>query len=113
MFRVELADPGSNPCVMHMLAVTKAAAIADRIQHIPMDFWLRLGLGVLAIIVTIVVLRKLAHMDKTILTIVAGVAVSILGFTWIYERNEPTWASPVVNVLSEFFPTKGRIEHKR
>ena len=113
MFPVELRDVGSNTPVMQLLAVTKAATIADHLRHIPMDFWLRLGLGVLTIVVTIILLRKLAHMDKTVLTVVAGLVISVLGFNWIYERNEPHWASPVVDVLSGFLPTKGKVEQKK
>lgn len=98
---------------MQLFAVTKAATFADHLRHIPMDFWLRIGVGILAVIVVITVLRKVAHMDKTVLTIVAGVVVTILGFNWIYERNEPTWASPVVSVVAGFLPTKGKIEQKK
>ncbi|MBI4622546.1 MAG: hypothetical protein HY736_04895 [Verrucomicrobia bacterium] len=98
---------------MLIFAVTKSATIADRLRLIPIDFWLKLGLGVLAIIVAIVLLRKLAHMNKLVLTVVTGLVISFLGFSWIYERNEPNWASPVVNVLSGFFPSKGKLEQKK
>jgi uncharacterized membrane protein HdeD (DUF308 family) len=98
---------------MLILAVANTATIADRLRVIPLDFWLKLGLGVLTIVAAIVLLRKLAHMNKLVLTVVSGLAITFLGFSWIYERNEPTWASPVVNVLSGFFPSKGKIEQKK
>ncbi len=64
-------------------------------------------MAVVVVIGTVIFLRKVAKMNKVILTVVVGLMVTIVGFNWIYERDEPTWASPAVNFLSGFFPTKG------
>ena len=34
-------------------------------------------------------------------------AAVMIGFNWIYERNEPAWATPTVTWLGGFFPGKG------
>jgi hypothetical protein len=79
---------------------------ATSLREISSDFWLRLGIGVVAIIVAVVLLRKLAKVNRVILVVVAFVALTIIGFNWIYERNEPAWATPAVKWLAGFFPTK-------
>jgi predicted tellurium resistance membrane protein TerC len=84
-----------------------AAATA---KAIPQQFWIGIGIAVLALIVLVIVLRKLAKANKVIVTIVAFVVLSIVGFNWIYERSEPSWATPVVQWLANYFPTKGAIK---
>ncbi len=91
-----------------MLLLAAASSVTDKVSGIPAGVWLRLGIGLLALIATVVVLRKLAKMNKVVLGVVVFVVLSIVGFNWIYERNEPAWATPVVEKLAQFFPTKGR-----
>lgn len=81
---------------------------ATSLRDIPSDFWLRLGIGIVGLIVAVGIARKLAQFNKVVLGVVIFVAATILGFNWIYERNEPSWATPVVQWLAEFFPTKRR-----
>lgn len=80
----------------------------DRLQQIPVGFWLRLGLGLLALVAVVLVLRKVAKVNKFVLGVVLFIVLTIVGFNWIYERNEPAWATPVVQWLAGFFPSKGR-----
>jgi hypothetical protein len=96
-----------------MLLVVAAANTADRLKQIPTEFWVKAGLGVAGLIVAVILLRKLAKTNKVVLSIVAAVALSIVGFNWIYERNEPAWATPVVNWLAGFLPSKGKVEQKK
>ena len=96
---------------MQFLAAAAASkSSADRLHEISPEFWVKIGLGILAIVVVVVVLRKLAKVNKVILTIVVLVVLSIIGFNWIYERNEPAWATPAVQWLANYFPTKGAIK---
>jgi hypothetical protein len=37
----------------------------------------------------------------------------VVGFQWIYERNEPKWATPVVEKLANFFPSKGQYAERQ
>jgi hypothetical protein len=96
---------------MHFLAAissTKPAATAlDRLKEIPLDFWMRLGLAVITIFALVFFLRKVAKMNKVILAVVTFVAVTVVGFNWVYERTEPAWATPVIGFLANWFPTKG------
>lgn len=95
---------------MHFLAaaVTNKSA-ADRLREIPPEFWLKIGLGILVIIAVVIALRKIAKVNKVVLSIVVLLVLSIVGFNWIYERNEPSWATPAVKWLANYFPTKDAI----
>jgi hypothetical protein len=95
---------------MYFLAAAASAAptTTDKLKEIPLEFWWKLGLGILGIIVLVIVLRKVAKMNKLVLGIGVFLVITFVGFNWIYERNEPTWATPAVQWLAGFFPTKGR-----
>jgi hypothetical protein len=94
---------------MHFLAAA-AQPTVDRLRQVPTEFWVKLAIGIAAIIVAVILLRKIAKVNKVVLTIVVLLVLSIVGFNWIYERNEPAWATPVVNWLANYFPTKGAIK---
>jgi hypothetical protein len=96
----------SQICVMNFLAATAAPTALEKLKQIPPAFWLKVGIAVVALILIVVILKKLAGANKVIMAVVILLAVSIIGFNWIYERNEPTWATPVVEKLATFFPAK-------
>jgi hypothetical protein len=98
---------------MQVIAAAVAGTTWDRIRQIPAEFWIRLGTGVIVVIVTIILLRKVAKMNKVVLSVIVGLLVTVVGFNWIYERNEPKWATPAVGFLSGFLPTKGKVEQKK
>lgn len=92
---------------MSFLAATATSqTFVERLRDVPVDVWTKLGLGVLALIVVVIVLRKLAKMNKFILGFLVLMGLTFLGFNWIYERNEPAWASPFVQTVAGFFPAK-------
>ncbi len=90
---------------------TKSAL--DRLKDVPPAFWLKVGIAILAVIVVVVVLRKLAQVNKVVLAAVVLIVASAIGFNWIYERNEPAWATPVVEKLAQIFPSKGAYNAKQ
>jgi hypothetical protein len=83
-----------------------AASTLDKIKQIPFAVWWKLGVAVAAVILLIVVLRKVAQVNKVVLTIVVLIVISIVGFSWIYERNEPKVLTPIVDKIAPFFPAK-------
>ncbi len=91
---------------MQLLA---AATTADKLSAVPADFWLKLALGVLALVVATIILRKILGMNKVVLTVLALFFATMGGFNWIYERSEPAWATPFVSVVAGFFPTKAKL----
>ena len=79
----------------------------DKFKAIPGDFWMRLFIAIVALVLFVVFLRKVAKMNKVVLAAVTFFVATVVGFNWIYERSEPPWATPVVSFLAGFFPTKG------
>jgi hypothetical protein len=86
--------------------VILAVSTLEKLKKIPLEFWLKIGAGILALVIVILVLRKVAKMNKIILTIVVLITLSMFGFNWIYERNEPKFMTPVVEKIAPFFPAK-------
>lgn len=93
------------------MLILAAATAADRLKGTPGDAWVKLAAGVVALILIVVILRKLARVNKVVLGVVVAVVLSIVGFNWIYNRDEPAWATPFVERLAEFFPSKGKGSH--
>jgi cytochrome c biogenesis protein CcdA len=83
-----------------------AITVVDRLQKIPKEVWITLGLTIGIIVALVIIFRKLQGANKIWLTIIAGVVVSIVGFQWIYERNEPKFLTPFVQKIAPFFPSK-------
>lgn len=99
---------------MSWLPLAAAAPTAlEKLQQIPRSFWLTVGGAILALVVAVILLRKLAHVNKLVLSVIVLVALSSVGFSWVYERNEPSWATPVVEQLAKFFPSKGAYDTKQ
>ena len=98
---------------MHFLAATTTVSTADRLRQIPPEFWLRMLMAVGILIAVVLVLRKVAKVNKVVLAVVVGIAGTVIGFNWIYERNEPVWATPVVRWMAEFLPSKCTVGHHR
>ena len=80
--------------------------LATHLSHLPDNAGVRIAVGVVALILVVVVLRKVAKMNKLLLAVIGLLLLSMVGFNWIYQRDEPAWATPVVSKLATFFPTK-------
>lgn len=89
---------------MFIAVLTQSAGA--RLQGLSSNLWVRIALGVIVLVLAVVIIRKVAKMNKIILAIVLALVLSIIGFNWIYQRNEPAWATPVVSKIATFFPTK-------
>jgi len=96
---------------MQLLAVATTAT--DKLHAIPADFWVKLALAVVGFIIVLIFLRKIMQANKVVLAAVTLFAVTMIGFNWIFERNEPKWATPAVGWLSGFFPSKGSYASKQ
>lgn len=97
---------------MLIAAAAETATGVSRLGRVPVEFWVKLGLAIVLIVAVVYVLRKLAHMNKGVLCAVVLLVISFVGFNWVYERNEPTWATPVVSFLADFLPSKGTLARR-
>ena len=82
-----------------------AATTLEKINEVPRQVWLNIGIGVLIFIAAFMVLKAVAQMNKIILCILVCVVMTVVGFNWIYSRNEPAFLTPVIDKLAPFFPS--------
>ena len=94
---------------MHTLAA--ATNFAARLESVPTGVWIRIAIAIAALVLIVLVLRKVAKMNKVVLGVIVLLVVTFVGFNWIYERNEPAWATPVVAKIATFFPSKSDLKH--
>ena len=86
---------------MHLFAATTL----EKIHEVPRQVWLNIGLGVLLFVAAVLVLRAVAQMNKIILCILVCVVLTVVGFNWVYSRNEPAFLTPVIDKIAPFFPS--------
>lgn len=90
-----------------------AVSNLEKIESIPPMVWLKAAGMLAAFVAIVVVLRKVARMNKVLLAVIVFIAVTFLGFSWIYERNEPRFMTPLVQKIAPFFPSKSGYEDKQ
>jgi len=84
-----------------------AVSTLDKIKQVPSDVWLKIAIGIFGFIAAVLLLRKLAGVNKVLLGIVSFVVGALLFFSWIYHRNEPAFLTPLVDKIAPFFPSPG------
>ena len=52
-------------------------------------------------------------MNKLIASIILFVAGTIVFFSWVYNRNEPKFMTPIVEKIAPFFPSAGSYASKQ
>jgi hypothetical protein len=84
-----------------------ALTTIEKLKQVPSSFWINAAIVILGIFAMVIVFRKIKEMNKIVLGIVLAVIVAMLGFNWIYERNEPKFLTPFVDMVAPFLPAKG------
>ncbi len=94
---------------MILLAVTAI----EKLQTLKPDVWLKIGIVVVGFIVAILLFRRVMKMNKIIAGVVVFVAVTVIFFSWVYNRNEPKFLTPIVEKIAPFFPSAGAYNAKQ
>ena len=94
---------------MLLLAVTAV----EKLKTLPPDVWLKIGIGVAVFIAAIFLFRKVMKMNKIIGGIIAFVVCSVVFFSWVYNRNEPKFLTPIIEKIAPFFPCAGAYNAKQ
>ena len=82
-----------------------AVSALEKIKHLPKKNLVNLGLGILILLVVIMVIKQARKMNKYVLLAIVLVTCGVLGFNWVYKRNEPKILTPMVDVIAPFFPS--------
>jgi hypothetical protein len=84
---------------MLTIAVTALEAMKD----IPPHTWLKVGIVIAVVVIVLVVIPKIFKMNKIILGVTVFVAGTIIFFSWVRQRNEPKFLTPLIDHLVPFF----------
>lgn len=90
-----------------------AQSAVDKMKTLPPDVWLKIGIVIFAFIVAVFIFRRIVKMNKIIGSIIIVVVGSIIFFSWVYNRNEPKFLTPIVEKIAPFFPTAGAYNAKQ
>lgn len=94
---------------MILLAVTAI----EKIQTLKPEVWLKIGIVIVGFLVAVLLFRRIMRMNKIIAGVVVFVGVSVLFFSWIYNRNEPRFMTPIIEKVAPFFPSAGAYNSKQ
>jgi hypothetical protein len=94
---------------MLLLAVTAL----EKIKTLPPDVWLKIGIAVVGFVAIILVARRVMKMNKVIGGIMVFVALTVVFFSWVYNRNEPRFMTPIIEKVAPFFPSAGAYNSKQ
>ena len=84
------------------LAVTALEAM----KELPLNTWLKIGAVLAVIIIGAIVIPKVFKMNKIILGVIVFVGGTIVFFSWVSQRNEPAFLTPLINSLTPFFSSE-------
>jgi hypothetical protein len=82
-----------------------AVSALEKVSQVPGKVWLNVGIGLLIFIAAVYFIKQAAQVNKIWLAIIAAVVCALVGFNWIYSRNEPKFLTPFVDKLAPFFPS--------
>src|SRR3978361_769444 len=90
-----------------------AQSAVEKMKTLPPGVWLKDGVVIVAIIAAVMIFRKIVKMNKIIGSVIVFVVCTIMFFSWVYNRNEPKFLTPLVDRIAPFFPTAGAYNAKQ
>jgi amino acid transporter len=94
---------------MLLLAVTAL----EKIKTLPPAIWMKIAIAIAAFVLTIFLFRRVMRMNKIIASVVIFVVFTVVFFSWVYNRNEPRFMTPLVEKVAPFFPSAGSYASKQ
>jgi xanthine/uracil permease len=84
-----------------------ALTTTEKLKEVPKSFWINAAIVVLAVIAAVIIFRKIKEMNKIVLGIIVAFVFVLVCFNWVYNRNEPKFLTPIVDMVAPFLPSKG------
>jgi len=88
---------------MYWLAALQMSKVTEKL---PPDFLMKTGIFLLIVLVIVIAVKIYQGSNKIFLSIFLCAVFGVICFSWIYNRNEPAFLTPIIEPLSQFFPTK-------
>jgi hypothetical protein len=83
-----------------------ATTTLEKLQAVPPRFWINTAIFIIGGWIAIMLVRHAARMNRMVLIMTILVVITTVGFQWIWERNEPRFLTPYINLIAPFFPSK-------
>jgi uncharacterized membrane protein YqjE len=90
-----------------------AVTAIEKMKTLPPAVWLKIIIAIAALVIAVFVFRKVMRMNKVIAGVVVFVVCTVVFFSWIYNRNEPKFLTPLMDRLAPFFPSAGAYNAKQ
>ncbi len=90
-----------------------AVTALEKLKELKPDVWLKIGIALGVFIVAILLIRRVMRMNKIIAGVIVFVVVTVVFFSWVYNRNEPKFMTPIVEKVAPFFPSAGSYASKQ
>jgi len=90
-----------------------AVTAIEKIKTLPPVVWLKIVIAITAFVIAVFVFRKVMRMNKVIVGVIVFVVFTVVFFSWVYNRNEPRFLTPLVEKIAPFFPSAGAYNSKQ
>ena len=81
-----------------------AVSVMQKLHALPRKDLSNLGLAILVILVVVIIIKQAARMNRFIMFTIILVTCFVIVFSWVYQRNEPKFLTPVIDQIAPFFP---------
>lgn len=90
-----------------------AVSALEKAQAMKPEVWLKIGIAIAAFIVVVLLFRRIMRVNKVIAGVIIFVVCTVVFFSWVYNRNEPKFLTPIVDKIAPFFPSAGSYTSKQ
>ena len=90
-----------------------AVTAIEKMKTLPPAVWLKIFIAIAALVIAVFVFRKVMRMNKVIAGVIVFVVCTVVFFSWVYNRNEPAFLTPLMNRIAPFFPSAGAYNAKQ
>ena len=90
-----------------------AVTAIEKMKTLPPAVWLKIFIAIAALVIAVFVFRKVMRMNKVIAGVIVFVVCTVVFFSWVYNRNEPAFPTPLMNRIAPFFPSAGAYNAKQ
>ncbi len=80
-----------------------AQQILETYMGMPADFWIKVLIATVVLLLLLTVLKKLAQVGQVIGVVLLLIILGVIGYKWVRDRNEPAFMTPAVSFVASFF----------
>ena len=90
-----------------------AISATEKMKTLPPAVWLKIGIAIASLIIAVFIIRRVMKMNKIIAGVIIFVVMTVVFFSWVYNRNEPKFLTPIIERIAPFFPSAGSYNAKQ